>query len=332
MSEVSAELAAKVVSADLRNLIKKIGDGGTLTTAERQMFIDFSNSKGDPGEMHRARINALLRKWLNGARLSRDEREEIAHILPDRPAPEKAYVGKPEDNAARIGLSRRPFFRWQNYGKEHNDPLPCHDPPAVPAWYERMRTRGIFEHKCPQKVVDACRKGSSSAPAGRPAPDPPSGSIPETPFNAGGLGAFLDKAEVRDLRLDIEDLQRTLHVRQVQAQTAYTGGKEDEGNRFLFQAGELLDRITLNKQRLLKIEELEQLSYPKADLAHDLGGIVRSVVTNLLQQGRSFHAQCGTTLQRDAFLKIWRSMVKKVTTDLVESKYAPPMELEAEAA
>jgi len=330
MNEVSPDLAAKVISADLRNLIKKVGDGGTLSSAERQMFIDFNAAQGDAEDLHRTRTSALLRKWLNGARLTREERDEIAPILPDRPAPEKAYVGSPEENAARIGLSRRPFFRWQAHGREHNDPLPCHEPSAVPAWYERMRARGVFKNRCPKEVLTACRKGGNDpAPAagavGRPAQVNGSGGA----TNPGGLRAFLADDAVLDLNDDIERMHRALTAHQRRAAKLYEEGDDDAGTQAMSRAVELLDKVTMGKQRILKIESAEGLAYPKDELARDLGAIVRGVVSNFLQAGRAFHLECQSPLPREAFLSLWRDMLRGVLMDLIESKYAPPLTLEA---
>ena len=38
MSEIPPDLASKVMSADLRNLVKKVSEGSSLTHAEREMM------------------------------------------------------------------------------------------------------------------------------------------------------------------------------------------------------------------------------------------------------------------------------------------------------
>lgn len=334
MNEVSPDLAAKVVSADLRNLIKKVGDGGTLTATERQMFIDFT-AHGDPEGLHQARINALLKKWLNGARLTKEERDEIAHILPDRPQPEQpACQGTREELAARIGLSRRPFFRWLDYGREHNDPLPAHDRSKVPAWYKRMQERGVFRNKIPRAVLEACTKDTAPPAAGKTPAAAGAGAPPPKSTNGVASGAmrhFLSDGGDLDLNADIDQMHRTLTAFRRHSAQQYELGQDDEGTRLMDHAVDLLDKVTNNKRRALEIESLEDSAYPKADLANDLAPIIRSVVANFLQEGRAFHTACKSALSREAFLELWRGMVTRVTRELVASKFGPPLSLDEAA-
>lgn len=84
MPDVSPELASKVLSADLRNLIKKVGEGSPLTAQERALMETLHVGSLPYEELHRARRSALTRKWISGAKLTREEMEEAG--LPD-PAP-----------------------------------------------------------------------------------------------------------------------------------------------------------------------------------------------------------------------------------------------------
>ncbi|MBL9115528.1 MAG: hypothetical protein JNJ83_11030 [Verrucomicrobiaceae bacterium] len=82
MSDLTPELAGKVLAAHLRNLVKKIGDGGTLTSAEYEMM---EKAKADgllSEELLKARRAALLRKFALGHRLNSDEHAEIAPFIP----------------------------------------------------------------------------------------------------------------------------------------------------------------------------------------------------------------------------------------------------------
>lgn len=84
MPEVSPDLASKVLSADLRNLIKKVGEGTPLTGPERALMETLHVGSVPHEELHQARRAALTRKWISGAKLTREELEEAG--LPD-PAP-----------------------------------------------------------------------------------------------------------------------------------------------------------------------------------------------------------------------------------------------------
>lgn len=82
MSDLTPELAGKVLSANLRNIVKKIGDGGTLTPAEREIMEQAKADGQLSEELLRARRAALLRKFALGHRLNSDEHAEIASIIP----------------------------------------------------------------------------------------------------------------------------------------------------------------------------------------------------------------------------------------------------------
>jgi hypothetical protein len=87
MIEIPTDLAAKALSANLRNLIKKLGDGGTLSQADSETLhralLSGDISEDLKASLQRAREAALIRKRVLGGRLTQEEQDEIAHLLPD---------------------------------------------------------------------------------------------------------------------------------------------------------------------------------------------------------------------------------------------------------
>jgi hypothetical protein len=176
MADIDPAIAKKVLAADVRNLVKKVGDGGTLSNVDRQIFLEMAEGTTSPDQIREARISALMRKWMDGGRLSLSERDEIAHLLPEAsmvntegmPLPQQpgALV---EDDVLRIyDISRAKYFRWKQAGAavpEGPDPPPFDEPAAMVAWYERMRGRDIFKHKCPRVLHDLAAKGLPSRQA-----------------------------------------------------------------------------------------------------------------------------------------------------------------------
>ena len=79
MTEVTPDLAAKVISANKRNAVNKVSAGGTLTSAEA---ADFEAAKLSPESASESRAKALLGKWAAARRLTKDEEKELARYYP----------------------------------------------------------------------------------------------------------------------------------------------------------------------------------------------------------------------------------------------------------
>lgn len=287
------------------------------------MFIDFSNG-GSPDDLHQARITALLGKWLHGSRLSRDERAEIAHVLPDGPQGKRAYTGSPEENAERIGLSRRPFFRWQNYGRAHNDPLPCHDPPLVPAWYDRMKARGVFKHRCPREVLEACKVSPVVSSSNVKTNHTSNGS------SGGTINDFINRqSENHGIAAEIDALQRRVASLREASDAAYLRNDNDTGDQLRDRHQAELEKLRKLKKDAPKLLADDEENTRKAWVAEDLGGIIQPMIATWMAEGSVFHRESQSALPRAEFLKLWRAVVAKVCRSLAQSRFAPPLQLEA---
>jgi hypothetical protein len=160
MADLPPDLAEKVLDANNRNLVKKVGDGGTLGTTDRQIFLGMAEGNLSPAQIREKGIVALVRKHMDGGRLSAAEKDEVAHLLEDATAlidtpsvPVPSPVGLTEDEVKQFyDLSRAKYFRWRQAGQavaEGPDMPPFEEPKAMVAWYERMRSRGVFKHTKP---------------------------------------------------------------------------------------------------------------------------------------------------------------------------------------
>ncbi len=331
MSDITQDLAQKVISADLRNVIKKVGEGGTLSEGERTLFLDFAKGQA-PEDMHAARIDALLKKWLHGGRLTESERAEIAHILPPlRTIDVKSYEeGSAEENAKRIGLTRRPFFVWKAKGEKHNDPLPFTEPPQVPAWYQRMKERGEFKHRCPDTVLAAAR---ASVPVTRAVTAPSSfeSSLPGLP------PPRRESSELQSLRFEAEDIQRHLERLREETEKLFsekTPESKDEANRILSSRVTLLGQLSLILKRITDQEEREGALVNTDGVANDLATVYQSVIQWWMNEGSNAHRDLQSALPRAEFIKRWSGVVTEVCRGLSRSKFAPPpppLELESAA-
>lgn len=150
MPEISPEMAEKVLSADLRNVIKKVGDGAPLSTAEREMMQRYLASSAEVEDLAKARAASMLRRWATGSKFSKAELKELeAHFAGEvggkKPTSLTAdhYDHPLRVYAARIWPDKevdsgvRTLKRWVKKGKTSHDFPPFDDLPRLAAWYER---------------------------------------------------------------------------------------------------------------------------------------------------------------------------------------------------
>lgn len=151
MPEVSPEMAEKVLSADLRNVIKKVGDGVPLSPGEREMMERYLAASAEMEDLAKARSAALLRRWATGGKLSKLELKEIeVHFASEgaspRPSPRivsdryehplRIYAGKIwPDKDIETGV--RTLKRWIKKGKDAQDLPPFDEIRDLARWYER---------------------------------------------------------------------------------------------------------------------------------------------------------------------------------------------------
>lgn len=174
---ITPDMAAKVLDADLRNIIKKVSDGGVLSASERAML---QNCAVPGGEVKARRAAVLLTKYAAGSRLSAGELGEIREVHPDflpeavaqeasEPLPlvpklhltPEAAPSQGDTEISRVQLDRwsetygtqhRQLRRWIARGRERNDPCPLDDPEQMPIWWERNMEK---PKRAPDKVLAA---------------------------------------------------------------------------------------------------------------------------------------------------------------------------------
>lgn len=142
MPDVSPELASKVLSADLRNLIKKVGEGSPMTAQERALMETLHVGSLPCEELHQARRSALTRKWISGAKLTREEMEEAG--LPD-PAPSlkrqtsERYKHALAHYAKLYDRDVKNIKRLLKKGREASPPdfPPLDEPRGMAEWFRR---------------------------------------------------------------------------------------------------------------------------------------------------------------------------------------------------
>ena len=347
MPDLDPALAKKVLEAEVRNLVKKVGDGGTLSSTDRQVFLSFTEGNASADEIREARIGSLLRKWMDGGRLSGSERDEIAHIMPDAIAVNTEAAPLPDRPGSLIrqeiesiyGISRAKYFRWMQDGNavpEGPDLPPFDDPKGMVAWYERMKLRGIFKKKCPKILADLAIKGLPARETLKPAPvaapvaasRPAVGGITYIPRDVPEERGFLvehEKLEVHTARLREDYLK------------AYEEGDTEKGNllkAMYFEAYELLRKSAAQKGPITMAEGSQ---VKVADVEEDLSSIIPAMVGNLIspQHIRALYDElqlekCGIGFA--AFQTAHRRQTILCFEVIKKSRFAPPFHFDADAA
>ena len=345
-TELTPDLAEKVLRADQRNVLKQVGEGRPLSPVQRQMVMGLAAVDAKPEELVKARVNALLKKWLDGGRLSRAEREEIAGVFPDAafiiqgnadteaPAPltEKEVL-------ERYKLSRPTFFRWKAHGAslpDGPDAPPWEDPAALFAWYERMRGRGIFKQKCPRALRDALHdaqirpaaeaaitaakvkiaattKTTADPSEGKAPPAPPAPPRPST-----GPRGFL---------AELEALQENTAALREAYQQAEADGELDLAKRLKSEYFETLETLRKYEKDKEQIATASGELLRKSDVEKDLAERIPSIVSSLEILIDRVDAQLVTTHDRATRRTIWRNALAECFKSMRTSRFAPPFAL-----
>lgn len=144
MAELSPEIASKVLGADLRNLVQRIGSGANLSTPERELMERYLTMSTPPEELLKARRIALTRKWTLGGKLTKEELKEagIPDLAPALSRQTSDRYQKPLEHYAKLySRDKRNIKRWVKDGREASpqDFPPFDDPPAMAAWFRRIK-------------------------------------------------------------------------------------------------------------------------------------------------------------------------------------------------
>lgn len=190
MSAIPTDLAAKVIGADLRNLIKKVSEGGVLSPPEREL-MQHALSGEITDELKQARRAALIRKWATGGKLNQEEQEEVGSVLPDgrgasRQVTSDRYKRKIRDYVGLLQAAGMPVTKdatrklkaWIHAGRYDATGAP-RDPPDLPpfdqfdqlaAWWRRCMKYGPPDYieKMEREAAEEAPSNASPPPAETP--------------------------------------------------------------------------------------------------------------------------------------------------------------------
>lgn len=220
-AQVSPDLAAKVLAADTRNVIKSVGEGGTLPAAHRKAMEGLLT----PELASQRRASALLAKFCSGQDLSPAQWEEVRQSHPgfaeQQPPPSTAaFQAELEpDRSVKLSKSDEPRYeklygkkwrqirRWIDRGDERGEACPLHDPAKMPGWWSRH-----MKWRVPVEIEMAALASANPPPPPDPEPSYSPPPLPPDPDRTAPHAAPIDLESI-----DPEEGDRLRELKQIQA-------------------------------------------------------------------------------------------------------------------
>lgn len=179
-----------------------------------------------------------------------------------------------------IGIGRRTFFRWKDYGIARADWPPFDDPAQLEAWYLRMRELGAFKHQFPADVREAIAHHlsgnpppSAHSPASTafyppaPPPTPPGSSLPPSVAD-----------EFQGLEHELhEKRSRVVALRQAR-DAFYAAGDRTQGDLQDARYNEAYSELTIAEKRTLEVLEKRKLLISRSGVEQDLAPRITGIV------------------------------------------------------
>lgn len=328
---VSPELAEKALQADVRNTLTDVAQGGTLPAGKRQLFLDVVIGGAAPKEIVDARRAALLRRFAQGGRLSKEELAEIADFMPANhchAVTEGAYRRTYVEYEAIYHRKERTILWWVKQGKHATngpDLPPLDSPKDMPAWWERVMSN---KQKCPDNILAAARADNADVvvpvpvpiqrtPLPSPASAPmPRGDSPDVDASTGFEG------NLRNLRQQVAIAYQEL-IEAQQATPRVEAAIEQARRRWL-----QLDSAAQTAEAKAP-DILEKLGrfIDRETLAPELGSMLSAVNNATRSLYRRLKAQLLKATDEAEEDAIWQRGVDEMYEELQSSGYSAPFTL-----
>lgn len=279
MSGVPPDLAEKVLGAELRNIVKGVSEGQTLSHEQHERMQRATVDGALPDELQQARLSALLRRFATGQTLTKDQKAELSGVLPvGKPIAKKitkeSYRYKLSHYVGVLGLDgkdpERKLKRWIAKGREQTPPdLPPFDAPHMMAeWWRRN-----MEWRVPFHFLNLEQAHSDGAPPPVPqtapalaVPDPvPTASTTSTtkqPAAAAGTAAaasempmFLDLGAEVSTDLGLQQIRALVVATFNQLQRCLEGGFIAQANTYRREWQTLVGTLRQWEKDIVKIQE-----------------------------------------------------------------------------
>jgi len=271
VNTVPPDLAEKVLGAELRNVVKKVSEGSTLTTAEHERMQTATLEGVLPEDLLKAREAALLRRYALGLNLSKDQKVELSGVLPvgksiAKKVTSETYRYKLAHYVGALGLEgkdpERKLKRWIAKGRESSPPdLPPFDAPEQMAewWRRNMEWRvPLYLLRHEQGAADV---GEAAIPATAAPPTvtattaPPNGAEAEKAGAATGVPMFLDMGAEVATDLGLQQIRALVVATFDQLQRCLASGHLSQANQYRREWQTLVGTLRQWEKDIVKIQE-----------------------------------------------------------------------------
>jgi hypothetical protein len=180
------------------------------------------------------------------------------------------------DGYVHLGIRRRTYFRWRDYGQAHDDYPPFDEPAQIESWYSRMRQRGVFKHQFPADMREAIAAHVGSSPIEQPGAQPEH-VAQEAPVVSVPASPIVD-AEYQGLEHELHQLRsRVASLRQAR-DAAYAAELRAEGDLQDSRYREAFNDLTIAEKRAIEVLEKRKLLISRAGVEQDLAPRITGVV------------------------------------------------------
>ena len=262
MTDLTPDLAAKALAADLRNVIKKLGDGGNLTTSERELMQRTLASGAAPDELIEARRAHLTRRYITGGKLTPAEIKEAG--LPDPAAivhrqTAETYKKPLAAYAKLYQRDVRNLKRWIADGRRQTpaDLPPFDDPRSMADWFRRVKRREPAGESLTRFENEGSEDDTPSPPAA--SGEPQSSTAPQVAGKADLPS--LPMMQLGDLSsnitadLGLQQVQALVVALYNQMGVALRANREKEFNNLIVKWQRAVQTLRAWEKDIIKIQE-----------------------------------------------------------------------------
>jgi len=262
MSTITSDLASKVIAADLRNLVKRVSEGESLSGPEREMMEKAVIDGTLPDDLQEARLAALARLYALGKNLSKSQQAELSSLIPVGRAIVKrltteTYKFKLAHYVKQFGIDgkdpRKKLKRWLEAGRKQSPPdLPPFDAPEKMAeWWRRCMEIRVPEFMLKLEAGEA-QPQEPGQPASPPSADP---AKPGEPTEIPGIPMMFDTGTEMTADLGIIQIRSLVIALFKRMQEHFEAGRATEAQSVMRQWERAVENLRKWEKDLTKIQE-----------------------------------------------------------------------------
>lgn len=314
--DIAPDLARRGLEADARNTLTNVAHGDTLPESKRQLLLSALISEAKPEEVVQARIHAILLRYTEGKRLTKEGLAEIAHLLPQQHAPysktltEGNHRRPYKDYEIIYGKKERTIKWWVTQGKAAPGGAvlpPLDHPVEMPEWWHR-----VMKQRCPQSVLDAARVGAAAT-----SPPPPPAASAATAPAASGVRFEAPAVTTQDQNLQHlkEQLARARHElleaqNNVPPDQSAIETKERKWRELRNEVDKAEEAVFKMRSKQGKLIDIEQLGSELLPMLVTVANSIRSVRTRL-------KPRLATVKSEDEEEKLWQEGIDECFAELI---------------